>query len=120
MLQAGYFLLIWFTFSRHCNQLVEEKGHVSRALLCKELSLGEGVVRTLLKHLKIQGLTESTKNGTTMTEKGITILSGLVSSMPAEISIPKCSVTLGKFNHVVLLRQFGFVVKSGIEQRYCK
>ena len=29
-------------------QLVEEKGHVSRALLCKELSVGEGVVRTLL------------------------------------------------------------------------
>jgi|ERR1041385_7769456 hypothetical protein len=112
MLQAGYFLLVWLTFSRHCNQLVEEKGHVSRALLCKELSLGEGVVRTLLKHLKMQGLIKSTKNGTTMTEKGIMILSGLVSSMPAEISIPKCSITLGKFNHVVLLRQFGFVVKS--------
>jgi hypothetical protein len=29
-------------------QLVEEKGYVSRALLCKELSVGEGVVRTLL------------------------------------------------------------------------
>src|SRR6478752_9872405 len=37
-------------------QLMEEKGHVSRSLLCKELSLGEGVVRTLLKHLKMQGL----------------------------------------------------------------
>jgi hypothetical protein len=98
-------------------QLMEEKGHVSRALLCKELSLGEGVIRTLLKHLRMQGLIESTKNGTTMTEKGITILSGLVSSMPAEISIPKCSVTLGKFNHVVLLKQFGFAIKSGIEQR---
>jgi len=93
-------------------QLMEEKEHVSRSLLCKELSLGEGVVRTLLKHLKMQGLIKSTKNGTTMTEKGIMILSGLVSSMPAEISIPKCSITLGKFNHVVLLRQFGFVVKS--------
>jgi hypothetical protein len=54
-----------------------------------------------------------------MTEKGITILSGLVSSMPAEISIPKCSVTLGKFNHVVLLKQFGFDIKSGIEEGCC-
>ena len=98
-------------------QLIEEKGHVSRALLCKELSLGEGVVRTLLKHLKMQDLIESTKNGTTMTEKGMTMLSGLVSSMPVQISIPKYSVTLGKFNHVVLLKQFGFAIKSGIEQR---
>ena len=72
-------------------QLIEEKGHVSRALLCKELSLGEGVVRTLLKHLKMQDLIESTKNGTTMTEKGMTMLSGLVSSMPVQISIPKYS-----------------------------
>jgi hypothetical protein len=35
-------------------QLMEYKGHMSRASLCKELSLGEGVIRTLLKHLKIK------------------------------------------------------------------
>ena len=99
---------------------MEEKGHVSRALLCKELSLGEGVIRTLLKHLKMQGLIKSTKNGTRLTEKGMTTLSGLLSSVPAEMSIPKSSVALGKFNYVVLLKQFGFAVKSGIEQRCCK
>jgi hypothetical protein len=120
MLKAGYFLLVWLTFSRHCNQLVEEKGHVSRALLYKELSLGKGVVRTLLKHLKMQGLIKSTKNGTTMTEKGMTTLSGLLSSVPAEMSIPRSAVALGEFNYVILLKQFGFVVKSGIEQRCCK
>jgi DNA-binding PadR family transcriptional regulator len=99
---------------------MEEKGHVSRSLLCKELSLGEGVVRTLLKHLKMQGLIESTKNGTRLTEKGMTTLSGLLSSVHGEMSIPRSSVALGKFNYVVLLRQFGFVLKSGIEQRCCK
>lgn len=57
-------------------QLMEEKGHVCRALLCKELSLGEGAIRTLLKHLKMQGLIESTKNGARLTEKGMTTLSG--------------------------------------------
>jgi hypothetical protein len=98
-------------------QLMEEKGHVSRALLCKELSLGEGVVRTLLKHLKMQGLIESTKSGTRLTEKGMTMLSGLLSSVPTEMSIPRSSVALGKFNYVVLLKQFGFAIKSGIEQR---
>jgi ribosomal protein S19E (S16A) len=83
---------------------VEEKEHVSRALLCKELSLGEGVVRTLLKHLKMQGLIESTKNGTRLIEKGMTTLSELLSSVPAEMSIPRSSVALGKFNYVVLLK----------------
>ena len=98
-------------------QLMEERGHVSRPLLCEELSLGEGVVRTLLKHLKMKDLIETKNSGTRLTEKGISILSGLVSSIPAETSMPKSSVALGKFNYAVLLRQFGFFIKSGIEQR---
>jgi Domain of unknown function (DUF4443) len=98
-------------------QLMNEKGHVSRSSVCKELSLGDGVVRTLLKHLKMQGLINSTNSGTRLTEKGMTILSGLVSSIPAETSIPKSSVALGRFNYAVLIKQYGFAVKSGIEQR---
>ena len=62
-------------------QVMIERGYVNRPLLCKELSLGDGVVRTLLKHLKMQGLINSTKSGTRLTEKGMTILSELVSSI---------------------------------------
>jgi hypothetical protein len=98
-------------------QLMENKGHVSRALLCKELSLGEGVIKTLVKHLRMQGLIESTKSGTRMTQKGKAISLQLFSSIPVETSIPKCPVALGEFNYVVLLKQFGFAIKSGIEQR---
>ena len=98
-------------------QLIEIKGHVSRALLCKELSLGEGVIKTLVKHLRMQGLVKSTKSGTRMTQKGKTISLQLFSSIPVETSIPKCSVALGEFNYVVLMKQFGFAIKSGIEQR---
>ena len=66
----------------------------------------------------MQGLIKSTKSGYRLTEKGMTILSGLVSSIPAETSIPKSSVAVGKFNYVVLLKQYGFAaIRSGIEQR---
>jgi hypothetical protein len=98
-------------------KLIESKGHVSRNLLCQELALGEGSIKTLLKHMKIQGLLEATKSGTVMTEKGTKISSEILLSIPAETGIPKCSVALGKFNHVVLLKGFGFAVKLGIEQR---
>ena len=47
----------------------------------------------------------------------MTILSGLVSSIPAETSISRSSVALGRFNYAVLIKQYGFAVKSGIEQR---
>ena len=90
---------------------------MSRALLCKELSLGEGVVRTLLKHLKMQDLIESTKSGTRLTEKGMTMLSGLLSSIHAETTMPISSVALGKFNYAILLKHSGTAIKSGIEQR---
>jgi hypothetical protein len=98
-------------------QLIENKGHVSRNILCKELSLGEGSIKTLVKHLKAEGIIESTKAGTTITPKGKRISKQLFSVIPAEMSLSKCSIALGKFNYAVLLKQYGFALKSGIEQR---
>ena len=98
-------------------QLIENKGHVSRNLLCKELSLGEGSVKTLVKHLKTQGVIETTKAGTRITSKGKKLSSQFFSVIPAEMSLSKCSIALGKFNYVVLLKQYGLALRSGIEQR---
>jgi ribosomal protein S19E (S16A) len=88
-------------------QLIENKGHVSR----HSLSLGEGSVKTLVKHLKAQGIIESTRAGTTITPKGKRISEEFFSAIPAEMSLSKCSVALGKFNYTVLLKQYGFALK---------
>lgn len=98
-------------------QLIENNGRASRALLCQELALGEGSIKTLVKHLKMNNLIETTKAGMKLTSKGKAICVEFSSSISAETSVPKCSIGLGKFNHVVLLKEFGFTVKSGIEQR---
>ena len=98
-------------------QLMENRGHVSRNLLCQELVLGEGTIKTLLKHLKMHGMIKSTNAGTKMTSKATTIFSELLSYIPEEMNLPKCSIALGKFNYVVLLKQFSFAIKSGVEQR---
>ena len=98
-------------------QLMENRGHVSRDLLCQELGLGEGTIKTLLKHLKMHDMIKSTNAGTKMTSKATTIFSELLSYIPIEANLPKCSIALGKFNYVVLLKQFSFAIKSGIEQR---
>lgn len=98
-------------------QLIQEKGHVSRHTLCKKLDLGEGTVKTLVKHLKIYDLVVTDMSGTRISTKGTKLLSELVLSMPAEMSISTCSVALGKFNYGILLRQMSYVIKTGIEQR---
>ena len=92
-------------------------GHVSREMLCDELELGEGATRTLMKHLKMQNLIESTNAGTKMSKKGNALFNEFLSSIPYELSLSKCSITLGKHNYAVLVKQMGSTVKSGIEQR---
>ena len=98
-------------------QLLNKNKHVSRALLCQELLLGEGSVRTLLRHIKMHHLIHSTNQGTVLTEKGKMFSVSLVQSIPTESEIPQCSIALGKFNYAVLLKQASFAIKSGLEQR---
>jgi hypothetical protein len=98
-------------------QMIGNNGMTSRNALCSGLVLGEGTVKTLVKHLKMQGLVETSNGGTKMTAKGKDICEGLLSAIPAEMSLPKCSVALSRFNYAVLVREFGFAVRLGIEQR---
>ncbi len=98
-------------------QLIHINGHVSRKILCKELELGEGVIKTLIKHLKINGLIQTSNVGTCMTEKGKLIFSKISEHIPSEMSLPKCSIAIGNFNYVILLKQHGYAIKSGLEQR---
>lgn len=98
-------------------QLVKSRGHISRDLLSKELGLGEGSIRTLMRHLQMNNMIKATNAGTTMTQKGEALLLELLSSIPTEMNLPKCSIALGKFNYVVLLKQHSHAIKSGVEQR---
>ena len=98
-------------------QLVKSRGHISRDLLSKELGLGEGSIRTLMRHLQMNNMIKATNAGTTMTQKGEALFLELLSSIPTEMNLPKCSIALGKFNYVVLLKQHSHAIKSGVEQR---
>jgi len=98
-------------------QLIESRGHASRDALCKELNLGEGSVKTLVKHLMMENIIETSNAGTKMTEKGRRFFAELLSSIPAECEVPKCSIALGKFNYAILLKQLSVAIKLGIEQR---
>jgi Domain of unknown function (DUF4443)/CggR N-terminal DNA binding domain len=98
-------------------QLIDTRGHISRETLCKELNLGEGSIKTLVKHLKMKHMIQTSNAGTKMSDKGKDLCEELLSSVPTECRIPKCSIALGKFNYAVLLTQLSFAIKSGIEQR---
>ena len=70
-----------------------------------------------MRHLQMNDMIKATNAGTTMTQKGEALLLELLSSIPTEMNLPKCSIALGKFNYVVLLKQHSHAIKSGVEQR---
>lgn len=79
--------------------------------------MGEGAVKTLILHLKEEGLADSLRSGTFLTKKGQKFAGELFKILSGECDIPKCSISLGKNNHAILLRNFAKEIKTGIEQR---
>ena len=98
-------------------QLAKKNGRISRDLLKKELLLGEGSIKTLIKYLKQTEIIKTTNRGTVLTTNGENLISQLLACIPYETNIPKSSITLGKFNYASLVKNVSNVIKFGIEQR---
>ena len=98
-------------------QLLKRDGHVSRLLLINELGLGEGSIKTLMKHLKMEKLIITTQKGTAMTEWGEKIFEEMSQYICSETQVPKSSISIAEYNHAILLRNMKFAIKQGVEQR---
>lgn len=98
-------------------QLASQSDKISRTLLQEELDLGEGSIKTLVKHLKMQELVETSNAGMWMTTKGKNLYNKISETISAEMDLTICSVTLGKFNHAILVKDIGDEITTGIEQR---
>lgn len=98
-------------------QLTHDNGRASRSLLISEVGLGEGSVKTLVRHMKMHGLVTTSKAGMSLTNKGRVLFLKLNEAIPAETDIREHSISVGRFNHAILVRGLGSDVGSGIEQR---
>lgn len=98
-------------------QLIKRERYVSRFLLGRELELGEGSIKTLIKHLKMEKMIITTNKGTTMSERGVKIFEEMSRYIPIEIQIPQSSISVSKFNYAILLRYMRIAIKQGVEQR---
>ncbi|MBS7635153.1 hypothetical protein KEJ34_06670, partial [Candidatus Bathyarchaeota archaeon] len=76
---------------------------VGRLGVARLLGLGEGVARTLVKHLRIEGLLEVSKEGMRLSDKGMKILSDIRSHMKS-MEFPETEITVGSHNHAVLVK----------------
>jgi hypothetical protein len=79
--------------------------------------MGEGAVKTMILHLKEESMVKSTKSGTFLTVNGSNLIKNLLDVIFAECDIKKCQIAQGKFNHAVILKNYSFATKTGVEQR---
>ncbi|TET63269.1 hypothetical protein E3J49_06925, partial [Candidatus Bathyarchaeota archaeon] len=98
-------------------ETISAEGAVGRIKLSKTLGLGEGATRTLVKHLRNEGIIEISRSGIILSESGRKLLSVLKSKIGGETDVPKSSLTVGSFNVAVLIRDEADVVTHGLEQR---
>ncbi len=96
---------------------IEAQEKVGRIKLSKKLGLGEGTIRTLIKHLKKEKLIKTSRSGMELSGRGKKLVSALREEISGEIEIPFSPLTIGSSNIAVLVRDIGSSVKRGLEQR---
>src|SRR4030042_7112965 len=83
----------------------------------KNLGVGDGAGRTIIGRLKDADLIAITKEGCNLTEKGMSTWKDFESMFPKRLSIEKNELTASNHNYVLLVKDRGHRIKSGIEQR---
>ena len=97
-------------------ELIAKKA-IGRSKLAKELGVGEGAMRTMIKRLKDAGLVTISKLGCVLTSKGLKLWNEYNTVLRRKVEIGKIELTLADYNFAILVKNRGHKVKSGMEQR---
>jgi predicted transcriptional regulator len=99
-------------------ELIRDLGPIGRARLSKELRLGEGSVKTLLKRLKELDIITTNKKGCILTSKGVEIGSWLKTKIPSRAYLGKTALAIGEHAYALLIRNIDIsLLRTGLEQR---
>jgi predicted transcriptional regulator len=90
---------------------------IGRNKLAEKLSVGDGAIRTIINRLKDAGLIVASKEGCTLTAKGLGVWKKFEEFFPKRVAIGKTELTTAEYNYAFLVKNSGHKVKSGIEQR---
>ncbi len=93
------------------------KKPIGRNKLAEKLNVGEGAIRTIIGRLKETGLVITSKEGSTLTDEGLSVWKNFVEFFPKRSEIEKTALTTSKYNYAFLVKNRGHKVKSGIDQR---
>ncbi|MEM1507842.1 MAG: DUF4443 domain-containing protein [Candidatus Bathyarchaeia archaeon] len=98
-------------------RLLAESGKAGRIKISRELGLGEGATRTMLKRLSEAGLIVTLKTGCSLSDRGRSLWNNIAKIIPKIVEIGSNELTLAPKSVAILVKGRADKVKSGIEQR---
>jgi len=98
-------------------QFLSKQKYVSRSSFCNELHIGEGAVRTMIIHLKLDGLVDSIRAGTFLTSKGKIFAKKFSDVIASQCTLESCNIAREKYNHVILIKNRAKIICNGMDQR---
>ncbi len=90
---------------------------IGRTKLAEKLKVGDGAIRTIISRLRDAGLIVCSKEGCSLTEKGVKTWGQLEELFPARAEVEQNQLTHSKYNFAFLVKHCAQKIKSGIEQR---
>ncbi len=90
---------------------------IGRNKLAEKLNVGEGAIRTIISRLVDAGLIGTSKEGCSLTAKGLHVWKQFAEAFPQRVEIPKTELTTSDYNFAFLVKSSGHKVQSGIDQR---
>lgn len=96
---------------------IGDEGQIGRIELSRRLGVGEGAIRTIIKHLIQANLIEVAKSGCVLTKRGAPLYKSLRSKVSKVSRVEAKQFALDKVSAAVSVRRVGRFVKKGIEQR---
>jgi predicted transcriptional regulator len=96
---------------------IGDEGQIGRIELSKRLGIGEGTIRTIIKHLMQANIIEIARGGCVLTKRGAQLYNSLRTKVSKVFIIDAKQLALDKVSAAVLVRHVGHLVKRGVEQR---
>ena len=93
------------------------KKPIGRNKLAEKLNVGEGTIRTIISRLKDANLIATSKEGCSLTDKGLNTWKQFEEFFPQRAEVGKTELTTSEYNYAFLIKNSGDKIKSGIEQR---
>ncbi|MCW4023787.1 MAG: DUF4443 domain-containing protein [Candidatus Bathyarchaeota archaeon] len=90
---------------------------LGRNKMAEKLNVGDGAVRTIIRRLRKYELIETTKEGCTLSKKGLEIWQQFEQVFPKRLKVEKSELATSDYNYAFLVKDAGHKVKSGIDQR---